>query len=136
MTGQEILAMTGDKQEEVDLVATEVMGWYKGWSIAHPFQWYAKKNFENGRRKASGNWNPFESWNDVGMVWKRLRELNFVLKISDPFDHQGKERVICEAFRDANQTTAYAEADNVLTAICRAALLAVCGEQSRTVMEK
>ena len=106
--------------EEVDLVATEVMKWRK---VNMPWGVTVWQDEEGKNHGSIGSWNPFKSWDDAGKVWKRLRELDFVLRIYD-----GKERVMCEAFRGAFTTTIYAEAEDVPTALCRAALLTTLEE--------
>ncbi len=112
LTREEILAMTG-KPEDVDRVA-ELMGWHTGgdfWLDSH-----------NDIAEHIYEWTPFKSWDDVKDVVDRMRERH-VFSLMDSLS----DTYLCKfsAKGRIDYRPAIAIADNVPTAICRAALLTV-----------
>lgn len=118
MPKNKVLAMTGT-QKDIDEVA-KLMGWRKGMAIALPFQWYPKDT-KDGYRSAPGDWNPFKSWGDAGMVVERLEELEWHMQLES--NTAGRHIKWCTFVNNKFQRVVSAMADNVPTAICQAALL-------------
>jgi len=122
MTKSEILKMTGT-QEEVDLVAT-LMGWHK---VRMPWGVLVWQDKERKNLATCEHWNPFESWGDVETVVEELNNRGLLVEIKSDIGYGS-----CTLYDKANSSLhdtdvldeeMFVEADNVPTAICRAALL-------------
>jgi len=64
-----------NRTEQIERLAEELMGWHKyEYDNNTKWNWIKKGNIM--ARQASPNWNPFEKWNDAGMILERVKTLS------------------------------------------------------------
>ena len=108
-------------QEQIDLIATKVMGWKR--QHACGIEWWADESFciisdceATGVIIDVDDFNPYECWGSIGMVWDRLVELGFGLTLA----HESTGCVVIWSF--GNDVGSSDACDTAQEAIANAAL--------------